>query len=122
MVSALAPELKLLWAHAGLSEQPETIGAMLERHPTLWVELSLRAIDIAPAGTLDPAWRALFEQHPGRFIIGSDTFTPWRWQEYQEIIAAHRAWLAELPAETAAAIAHGNAARLFGDGGIEALQ
>lgn len=121
-IFTLQPEVKLLWAHAGMSERPATIAALLERHPTLWVELSLRAAEIAPRGALDPEWRALFEQHPGRFVIGSDTFAPWRWREYQEIIAAHRAWLAELPAEIAAAIAHGNATRLFGDGGIEALQ
>jgi hypothetical protein len=63
---------------------------------------------------LTPAWRALFERYPDRFLIGSDTWTNDRWASYGDIIARYRRWLAQLPPEIAAKIAHGNAKALFG--------
>ncbi|MEJ2123102.1 MAG: amidohydrolase, partial [Alphaproteobacteria bacterium] len=65
-------KLRILWAHAG-HQKPSAVGRMLSRYPTLRVDLSLRAKDIAPGGKLDPSWRGLFERYPDRFMIGSDT-------------------------------------------------
>jgi len=119
---ALEPRLELLWAHAGMSEPPEVVGALLDRHDRLWTELSFRASDVAPGGALDPAWHELLVRHRDRFMIGSDTYLASRWGEYGHLIDAHRAWLAQLPREVALAIAYKNAVRLFGAGGRRELQ
>jgi hypothetical protein len=110
----IEPRLKILWAHAGMIEPAPVVGELLDRYPRLWTELSFRAADIAPDGRLDPAWRELFLRHPERFMIGTDTYINARWAVYPELLEEHRRWLAQLPREVAAAIAHRNAAREFG--------
>lgn len=111
---ALAPKAKILWAHAGMSAGPGTVRELLEKYRTLWVELSLRNYDIAPGGgEIDPAWRELFLRYPDRFVVGTDTWTPSRWEDVESENRAVRAWLAKLPPEVARKIANGNAAVLF---------
>ena len=110
---AIDPRSKILWAHAGMASSPAQIAALLDRHATLWVELSGRNSDVAPGDRLDPAWRALFLQHPDRFLIGTDTWTSHRWQELATDMTAARRWLAQLPREIAEKIATGNAERVF---------
>ncbi len=112
----LDAKLKILWAHAGMSEPPESVLKMLDRYPNLWTGVSFRAEDIAPGGKLDPAWRALFLRHPGRFVYGTDTYITERWSSYGELVAEHRAWLQQLPRGVARQIAYRNAVRLFGAG------
>ena len=107
----LGADLRVLWAHAGLSSGPDVVGALLARHPGLRVELALRS-DVAPGGRLDPAWRALFLRYPDRFMVGTDTWIPSRWAELQGVQEATRAWLRQLPHDVAARIASGNAERL----------
>lgn len=80
------PEVKILWAHAGLSESPEVISEMLDDYDHLWIDTSIRQYQIAPNGDLDPAWRALFLNHPDRITVGSDTWVPSRWGQYLQII------------------------------------
>jgi hypothetical protein len=109
----LNPKVKVLWAHAGISAPPSAVGNLLDRYSALWVELSSRVADIAPQGQLDPQWRSLFLRYPDRFIIGTDTWTASRWQELARLTAASREWLAQLPQNVAAQIAHENAGRLF---------
>lgn len=111
---ALDARLKVLWAHAGMSEAPQAVGRLLDRHSRLWVELSYRLDEVAPGGRPDPAWRELFLRHPGRFLYGSDTWTPSRWPEVPAMAQAARKWLAELPPEVAEGIAWRNAEALFG--------
>lgn len=108
----LNPKLKILWAHAGLTSTPETVKKLLERYPTLWVELSSRD-DIAPGGRLDVRWRELFLLHPTRFMTGTDTWIASRWRDLPLIAQATRRWLAELPCEVAENIAYGNAEALL---------
>jgi hypothetical protein len=118
VLSALRPGLKVLWAHAGMSTPPEEVGAVLDRHGLVAVELSFRAGDIMPGDTMHPAWRSLLLRHSDRFVIGSDTYTPSQWDDYRGLIAEHRRWLNKLPEEAAQAIAWRNAHRLLGlDGG-----
>lgn len=112
------PKLTILWAHAGWDESAAVVRKMLDRYPNLWVELSQRAKDVAPRGKLDPAWRALFEKYPHRFMIGSDTNSLPRWKQYRELIDEHRRWLKQLAPDIAVAIAHGNAFRMFGAGRV----
>lgn len=110
---AINPGLQILWAHAGMDASPAVIGEMLERYPMLSTELSLRALDIAPAGRLDPVWRELLLRHTDRFMIGTDTWASSRWPEYAELVREHRQWLVQLPREAAQQIAYQNAERHF---------
>ncbi len=83
---------------------------MLGSH--VWVELAVRP-DVAPAGRLDPAWRAVFLKHPDRFRVGTDTFTTARWESIRDSVAAVQTWLADLPRDVAEQIAFKNGDRLF---------
>lgn len=110
------PKIKVLWAHAGMSDPPQVVSAMFDRYKNLWVDISIRENDIAPGGVLSPEWKALFLKHPDRITVGSDTWVNSRWQEYEEIIKFDRGWLAQLPSDVARKIAYDNAGRLFGNG------
>jgi predicted TIM-barrel fold metal-dependent hydrolase len=110
------PDIKILWAHAGLSEPPEVVSEMMDKYENLWADISIREYQIAPDGELDPSWEALFLKHPDRITIGSDTWIPSRWERYQDIIEFDRGWLSQLPPEVAQQIAYDNAVRLFGAG------
>ena len=107
------PNARILWAHAGMSDGPGVVGALLDRHENLWVELSLRGWDVAPNGRLDAAWRSLFLRHPDRFLIGTDTWAARRWDELPDEVEVARRWLAQLPRDVAERIARGNAELLF---------
>jgi hypothetical protein len=109
----IEPRLRIIWAHAGMSAGPQVVGALLDRYPTLWVDLSIRNGDVAPGGTLDPAWRALFLRHPDRILAGTDTWTTSRWEALPGSVAEVRAYLAQLPRDVAEKIAFRNAERLF---------
>jgi len=77
------------------------------------LELSLRDADIAPGGRLDPQWRALLERHSDRFLLGTDTWTPSRWDLVGVNAESARRWLKQLTPAQASAIAYRNADRLF---------
>jgi hypothetical protein len=109
----LEPRLKVIWAHAGMSSGPQAVGALLDRYATLWVDLALRNGDIAPGGTLDPGWRALFLRHPDRFLAGTDTWVTSRWEALPSSVTDVRAYLKQLPPDVAEKIAYKNAERLF---------
>jgi hypothetical protein len=106
------PDITVLWAHAGMTATPSVVRRLLDAHPNLWVELALRT-DVAPGGTLDPEWAALFQRYPDRFMIGTDTWIPSQWTRLPTLMADVRAWLRQLPRELASAIAHGNAERVL---------
>lgn len=114
-IFAYEPHVKILWAHAGMSDPPAVISEMFDRFENLWVDISIREYEIAPNGKLDPEWRKLFLTYSDRITIGSDTWVNGRWDKYEEIIAFDRNWLAQLPLEVATKIANGNAKRLFGE-------
>jgi hypothetical protein len=112
-LAAAAPGVRLLWAHAGMSAGAAEVERLLARLPALSVELALRS-DVAPGGQLDPAWRALFVRHPDRFMVGTDTWVPSRWESLVATEAETRAWLGQLPPEIARRLASENADRLAG--------
>jgi len=111
-IFALDPRVKVVWAHTGFTTPPAQIARYLAEHPTLMAELSYRG-DIASGATVSDAWRALLLRYPDRFILGSDTWTDDRWTNYQSIIDAYRAWLADLPPAVAAKLQWDNGARMF---------
>lgn len=114
-VLALDPEVKIIWAHAGLYDGSEIIARLLGAHPRLTAELSLRAPNIMPPlkEEMDPAWRALLLRYQDRIIVGTDTYLNISWAEYEELVTAHRRWLILLPRAAAEKIAYRNAERLF---------
>jgi hypothetical protein len=113
---------RVVWAHTGFSLEPERVEALLKTYPELWGELSYRGGISDGGGKLSPAWRGLFERHPDRFLIGSDTWINERWASYEAIIAGYRLWLADLPPIVARRIASGNAKALFAGQGKAAGQ
>lgn len=108
------PGLTLIWAHAGTYPYPELLADYLERYPRLYVDLSVRDSRIAPEGTLADDWYRLLVEHADRFLVGVDTYSLTRWQDYGRVAGDIRRWLEQLPPEVAARVAQGNAARLFG--------
>ncbi len=105
---------KIIWAHTGFSTPTARVREYLEKHPALIGELSYRSGITAGDGKLSAEWRALFARHSDRFVLGSDTWINERWFGYDTIMKTYREWLAQLPADQAKRIAHGNAERLFG--------
>jgi hypothetical protein len=108
------PRAKIIWAHTGFTTPPARVRELLETHPALWGELSYRSGITGGGGKLSDEWRALFARHSDRFLLGSDTWINERWFGYDGIMRGYRDWLAQLPADQAQRIAHGNAERLFG--------
>lgn len=107
------PKARIIWAHTGFGLPTDRVAALLDKYPAVWGELSYRGGIVDGQGRLTPEWRALFERYPDRFLIGSDTWVPERWQRYSEIMAEYRGWLAQLPPHIATRIANGNARSLF---------
>lgn len=105
------PDARVLWAHSGF-ERPEAVTEVLRRHPRLWCDLAFRG-DHASNGKVDPAWRAAFEAHPQRFMVGTDTFTPERWHYIVPHADWTRAWLADLPLPLAEQLAWRNGEALL---------
>lgn len=107
----LDPQARVLWAHSGF-DRPEQIAAMLRKHKNLWADLAYRS-DHGSGGKVPAEWRALFNEFPDRFMVGTDTFTPERWHYLAEHAAWTRAWLADLPRPLAEKLAWRNGAALF---------
>jgi hypothetical protein len=105
---------RIIWAHTGFSTPPDRVKELLENNPALMGELSYRSGITERDGKLSAEWRALFARHSDRFLLGSDTWINERWFGYDTIMQNYRAWLAQLPADQARRVAHGNAERLFG--------
>jgi hypothetical protein len=107
------PKARVIWAHTGFTTPLARVEELLRKYPAMWGELSYRS-DVVEQGRLSAGWRALFTRHPGRFLIGSDTWVNQRWETYPSLMAGYRAWLGELPREIAERIAWVNASELFG--------
>lgn len=108
-----APDLTVIWAHAGFDVPVARLAELLARHPKLLIELSYRD-DVAPLGTLAQDWRRLFIDWPDRFLVGMDTHIASRWYELGKLANEARGWLAQLPPGVAERIAFQNAADLVG--------
>jgi len=109
-----APKTRLIWAHTGIGgTPPERVEALLAKYPRLMGELSYRPGLTCEDGRLCPTWRTLLVKYPSRFLIGSDTWTNSRWEQYDELMRGYRRWLGELPANVARRIGWANGAGLF---------
>jgi hypothetical protein len=108
-----SPGAQVIWAHAGAYPYPQLLRDYLERYPRLYIDLSVRNERIAPDGRLDHEWETLLWEYPDRFMVGVDTYSAGRWEEYEAVAADIRIWLSQLPAEISVKIAHDNAANIF---------
>ena len=108
------PRARIIWAHTGFSTPLPRLEALLGRYPSLLGELSYRS-DVSTAdGNLAAPWAEMFRKHPKRFVVGSDTWSNGRWENYSALIDGYRKWLGQLPAEVAERLAWRNGAELFG--------
>jgi predicted TIM-barrel fold metal-dependent hydrolase len=108
-----APNLTILWAHAGMYSSPAAIADIFSRYDQVYADLSFRGDEMLRGGVIDAQWMALFELYPERFMIGTDTYINDQWAYYKELIDRHRRWLGQLPPTIAAAIASGNARKVL---------
>jgi predicted TIM-barrel fold metal-dependent hydrolase len=113
------PAATIVLAHAG-SAAPATLEPLLARHPNLVIDLSGMHFQRTPAlatekGPLDPAWKALIEKHPERFVMGIDVWAPRLFEPamLDRLMTWTRRILGELAPAVAERVAHRNAARLY---------
>ena len=107
----LDPGARVLWAHAGFAPA-EAVRGMMRKHKGLWADLALRS-EVGSGNRVNPEWRQVFTEFPDRFMVGTDTWTPSRWNDIVGHAAFSRGWLADLPADLAERIAWKNAEALF---------
>jgi hypothetical protein len=108
------PKAKVIWAHTGFGASTGLLRQYLAKYPSMMAELSYRSGITEGGGRLSEDWRDLFAKHADRFLLGSDTWVNGRWASYGETMREYRSWLAQLPAEQARPVAHGNAERIYG--------
>eukprot|EP00931_Biecheleriopsis_adriatica_P038239 TRINITY_DN21923_c0_g1_i2.p1 TRINITY_DN21923_c0_g1~~TRINITY_DN21923_c0_g1_i2.p1 ORF type:complete len:822 (-),score=171.45 TRINITY_DN21923_c0_g1_i2:68-2167(-) len=124
------PDLKLIWAHAGVSRrthQPthaEMICELVATYPNLHIDMSWvvweEVVCDPQTGKPKQAWIDAFSTHPTRFSIGSDQvgqfISPAGANILRGEIEKYWALADVLSAETAAMILRGNAQRIWFDG------
>lgn len=107
-----------IWAHTGFFAEPPLLRRLLQQHSNLYCELSWRdgsrttRAPITEGGRLRLEWKALLEELPDRFVIGTDVSTV-SYADYTGLIRSWRAILAQLSSETAEKLAHRNAERIL---------
>jgi len=118
---ALAAETKaiVVLAHAG-EAPPALVEALLTRRANLRVDLSGMHFQRTPSlatetGPLDPAWKALIEKMPDRFLIGLDVWAPRLFEPklLDRLMAWTRRILGDLRPDVAERVAWKNAAALY---------
>ncbi|MFP4462734.1 MAG: amidohydrolase family protein [Guyparkeria sp.] len=116
-VFEIAPQVDVLWAHLGDTPDPTVLRAALARHPEhLFIDTSVRDERFMDDdGQLLAEWRALFVDHPNRFVVGVDTYSIARWQRFDDATDTIRQWLDQLPDSVARRLARENARELLLD-------
>lgn len=112
-VYEIAPKHRVIWAHAGTFPYPDLVANYLQRYPNLSVDVSMRDRRIAPNGEIDDDWYELFVSYPDRFMVGVDTFSTSRWNNYDSAVGVIRHWLAQLPDDVAQQLAFVNATNFY---------
>lgn len=105
------PDALVLWAHSGF-DSPDQIRPLLEQYSNLWADLAFRSEYVLEGRVVDE-WRKLFIEYPGRFVLGTDTYTPDRWFDVVDQADWSRSWLKSLPPSLAEKIAYRNAEALL---------
>jgi predicted TIM-barrel fold metal-dependent hydrolase len=132
------PGAKLIWCHVGRNRNPQTWKlfqtaegprSLLKKYPNLYFDIVQSPPGAKYHGTgyvegvlykftlsritIEDSWKALFEEYPDRFVIGTDANSG-RFKNYDQVIGNFRTIL--LPAlsrQTAEKIAWKNAWRLM---------
>jgi predicted TIM-barrel fold metal-dependent hydrolase len=121
LAKALAahPRAVIVLAHAG-EATPARLEPLLARHANLLVDLSGMHFQRTPAlatetGPLDPAWKALIEKMPDRFLMGIDVWAPRLFEPtmLDRLMKWTRRVLGELKPDVAQRVGYRNAASLF---------
>ena len=109
----------IVLAHAG-GTTPAILERLLARNANLIVDLSGMHFQRTPAlakekGALDPAWKALINKKPDRFLMGLDVWAPAQFEPamLDRLMRWTRRVLGELPPEAAERVAWKNAATLY---------
>lgn len=109
----------VILAHGG-SAEPRQLEPLLHHHPNLMVDLSGMHFMRTPAlatekGPLDPAWKALIEKMPDRFLAGIDVWAPRLFEPatLDRLMGWTRRILGELGHDAAEQVGYKNAIRLF---------
>ena len=109
----------LVLAHAG-EGPPARVEGLLARNPNLLVDLSGMHFQRKPAlasetGPIEPAWKALIEKFPDRFLMGVDVWAPRLFEPamLDRLFTWTRRVLGELRADVAERVAYKNAAALL---------
>lgn len=113
------PRTRFIWAHAGASasverfqrELPflrEVVERLLTQHDNLYIDLSWTVVDdyLLDDGQPDPAWVALVERFPTRFVVGSDLLG--KFDAMAETAEKLQRFLNRLEQKTAARVAREN--------------
>jgi predicted TIM-barrel fold metal-dependent hydrolase len=124
------PKMKFVLAHLGWTAGPDLIGRLLDAHPNLYTDMSIRldppgslpwrnnGLDLSilrADNTFQPEWRALIERHLDRFLFAMDINSfGLRYTITEVLVSTARKALAPLPQPVQEAIAHGNIERLLG--------
>lgn len=114
------PNTNIIWAHAGTSKTLHryqgkmdfllpTVKALLAEHDNLYIDLSWTVLNpylLNDDEQADPAWLALIEAYPTRFLIGSDGLGSY--DSIGETLQAFTPFLDALNSDTAAKLASEN--------------
>jgi predicted TIM-barrel fold metal-dependent hydrolase len=112
---SLDPDVKMIWAHAGLGEPPSAVYELMKEFPSLYADTSLRERQILGFhDEIYPEWLKIIVDFQDRLMIGSDTWVNSQWDRYADIMTINRRWLSKLPRSVAEKIAYKNAEALFG--------
>ena len=129
------PNLRLVFVHAGGNLLPPHIRRVVETCANVTIEFSARdpwryGGLTGEDGKLLPGWRQLVLDYPDRFITGTDPV--WKvtrtqtwdqpdegWDYFDQLLAYHRYWIDDLPADVARKIRLDNGRRLFGRAGTQ---
>lgn len=113
------PAATIVLAHAG-GARPAVLERLLAANPNLVIDLSgmhfMRRPMLATVdGPLEPAWKALIERMPDRFVMGIDVWAPQLFSAafLDSLMTWTRRVLGELPPAVAEQIGYRNAARLY---------
>lgn len=102
------PQVRVIWAHCGMSHRVADVRAAIEKYDNLHCELSFRYNMFDDDFNLKPAWKSLFEEHADRFILGMDTYIGRRWANLAEQTEFARDWLVQLSEQARNKIARDN--------------
>ncbi len=124
------PKGRFVWAHACGRSSAQRVRQWLNANPnlycdlanmtdtghygSLWPKASEWTVQVESNGQWVKEWQQLIEDHPDRFMIGSDVNEVKGWRgAWGKRMDRFRVLLGQLKPETAAAVAHLNAKRLF---------